>query len=450
MSNIGMYSALSGLTAQQAAMNAISQDIANVNTPGYTRTRTDMASVVGGGILDSGSGVTVVSITQLRDALLTARANTAAGDAAQAQVASDGLNNIQSIVGENGTNGLASAMDAFWSSWDTLANNPAMSGGEQSILANAGSLTQALNSRATQLAAAQTNTLGQVGTDLAQVNVTLGQIASLNNQITGLGPHNANANSLIDQRGQLLTALAGMAGTTSRNESDGSVSVMSGGMRLVQGNVSDTLSLSTTQPGVILSSLAKEPVPLNGGTIGGLATLARTTIPSYQAQLDSVAVSLANTVNGQLAAGYTATGTSGATLPMFASNTASSPVTAMTIMVNPALSSTTGQLALSSASDGSDVKNAQIMAELGSSLTGPDATYRNLIGKLGLDASGAAAASAGADALSSAASSASDSVSGVNLDEELAQMLQYQQAYQAAAKTLTAINTTMQSLLAAV
>jgi flagellar hook-associated protein 1 FlgK len=197
-----------------------------------------------------------------------------------------------------------------------------------------------------------------------------------------------------------------------------------------------------------MSSLAKESVPLNGGTIGGLATLARTTIPAYQAQLDSVATSLASTVNGQLASGYTASGVSGSTLPMFSATTG--PVSAATITVNTALSSGSGQLALSSAADGSDTRNAQVMAELGSSSSGPDAVYRAAIGQLGLESAGAKAASATADAQKVSATGASDSVSGVNLDEELANMLQFQQAYQAAAKTLTTLNTTVQSLLAAV
>ncbi|BEP14243.1 flagellar hook-associated protein FlgK [Acidothermaceae bacterium B102] len=448
MSSIGMYAALSGLSAQQAAMNAASQDIANVNTPGYTRTRANMVSVVGGGVLDTGSGVTISSIGQLRDAFLTANANQATADQGQAQATSDGLGQVQGIFSENGTTGLASQMDAFWSSWDTIANNPSLAGGEQTVMAQASTLAQSLNSKSNQLVAAQSNALGQVSSNLATVNQTLSKIADLNTQIVSLGANNANANSLIDQRGQLLTSLSGLAGTTSRQESDGSMTVMSGGMRLVQGNVSDTLTLSSTQPGVILSSLAKEPVPLTGGTIGGEATLARTTIPTYQAQLDSVAASLATTVNAQLASGYTTTGTSGATLPMFTST--GGPITAATIAVNPTLTSATGQLAISSSATGTDVKNAQAMAELGSSQSGPDALYRTVIGKLGLDASGATAAAASATATQTAANAASDSISGVNLDEELANMLQYQQAYQAAAKTLTTLNTTIQSLLAAV
>jgi flagellar hook-associated protein 1 FlgK len=447
MSSIGMYTALSGLAAAQAAMNAASQDISNVNTPGYTRTRANLQTVRGGGVLDTGSGVTVTNIQQLRDAYLTASANSATADSAKAQVSSDGLANIENILGESGTDGLGSQLDAFWSSWDTLANNPSLSGGEQMVLSQAGSMAQTLNSKSNQLLGAQNQALGEITSDLGQVNQTLTQIASLNNQITSLGANNANANGLIDQRGQLLTTLSGMAGTTARYETDGSVTVLSGGMRLVQGSVSDTLSLSTTQPGVIMSSLAKESVPLNGGTIGGLATLARTTIPAYQAQLDSVAVSLASTVNGQLAAGYTASGVSGATLPMF---TSTLPMSAATISVNTGLTATTGQLALSSAADGSDVKNAQAMAELSSSSSGPDAVYRSMVGKLGLESSGAKASSATADAMKTSANAASDSISGVNLDEELANMLQYQQAYQAAAKTLTTLNATIQSLLQAV
>jgi flagellar hook-associated protein 1 FlgK len=448
MSNIGMYAALSGLTAQQAAMNAASQDIANVNTPGYTRTRANMVTVVGGGVLESGSGVQVTSIGQLRDAFLTANANQAAANQSQAQTTSDGLSQVQGIFAENGTSGLASQMDAFWSSWDTIANNPSLAGGEQTVMAQASSLAQSLNSKSGQLAAAQQNALGQVSTDLGTVNQMLAKVADLNTQIVSLGANNANANSLIDQRGQLLTSLSSLAGTTSRTEPDDSMTVLAGGMRLVQNAVSDTLSLSPTQPGVILSSLAKEPVTLTGGNIGALATLAGTTIPSYQAQLDSVATSLATTVNSQLAAGYTAAGTSGATLPMFTST--GGPLTATTITVNPTLKATTGQLAISASATGTDVKNAQAIAELGSTQTGPDALYRSVIGRLGLDASGATAAAASATATQTAANAASDSISGVNLDEELANMLQYQQAYQAAAKTLTTINTTMQALLAAV
>src|SRR5207237_8167109 len=106
MSNIGMYAALSGLTAQQAAMNAASQDIANVNTPGYTRTRANMVSIIGGGVLDTGSGVAVANIGQLRDAFLTANANRATADQGQAQTTSEGLAPLPGIFGATGPSGL--------------------------------------------------------------------------------------------------------------------------------------------------------------------------------------------------------------------------------------------------------------------------------------------------------------------------------------------------------
>ncbi len=186
-----------------------------------------------------------------------------------------------------------------------------------------------------------------------------------------------------------------------------------------------------------------------GGQIGALAQAVNTTIPGYRSQLDAAAAALITAVNTQQAAGVTWTGVGTPSQASAAGQALFSGTGAADVSL--ATGVTGASLAAGSPAGGpADGTNAQAMAELGSSPSGPDTVYRGLVGQVGTDVATATTRSSTAAAVQSQADAQRQSSEGVNLDEELANMTQFQNAYTASAHYLNTVNTTIQTLLAMV
>lgn len=440
MAEIALYTALAGIEAETTAMNAGSNNVSNVNTPGYVREQAQFSAVPSGGVL-------VAGIQQISSGLLAANALSATSSSAAATAYQGLLSTAQSAFPEPGADGLQSQLSSFWSSWDDVANDPSQLASRTQVVNFASNLVSGLNQASANLNSLQQASAAEVGSVTGVVNNLLSQVAALNKAIVAAGPGGAG-NGLVDQRNQLLQSVAGDLGITVRPQNDGSVNVYAGGLVLVQGAVADTLSVSSSGGVVSVNSAhTGGQVPITQGTIGGLLQGINQSIPAYQARLDQVAAALASSVNTQQAAGQTTSGAAGP--PVFVA-TGGGAITAASISVNPAVVADPTLLAAAAAGAGSlDGSNAQAMAELASSTTGPDQTYRIMIGDLGSDVQAATSLASTQAVFSQQAGAANQAVSGVNTDEEMVQMLSYQHGYEAAAKIITAVNSTLQSLLAA-
>ena len=441
MAEVGLYTALSGIEAETTAMDATSNNVANVNTAGYIREQPQLSAVPTGGVL-------VAGISQVTSSLQSANALSATSSSAAASAYQTLLSTAQSAFPEPSSEGLQTQLSSFWSSWDQVANDPSQLASRTQVVNYASNLVSGLNQASANLRSLQQSSSAQVSSVTAEVNNLLSQVAALNKAVVAAGPGGAG-NGLVDQRNQLLNSLAGDIGITVRPQSDGSVSVYAGGLALVQGVVADSLSVSSSGGIVsVISAHTGGAVPITQGTIGGLLQGIDQSIPTYQARLDQVAATLATTVNNQQAAGQTASGASGP--PLFVA-TAGGAVTAASISVNPAVAADPTLLAAAAPGAGPlDGSNAQAMAELANSPTGPDQSYRIMIGNLGSDVQAATSLASTQAVFSQQATAANQAVSGVNTDEEMVKMLSYQQGYQAAAKVITTINNTLQTLMAAV
>ncbi|HET6964767.1 MAG TPA: flagellar hook-associated protein FlgK [Acidimicrobiales bacterium] len=441
MGEVGLYTALSGIDAETTAMDATSNNVANANTAGYVREQAQFATVPNGGVL-------VAGIQQVTSQLQQANALSATSSSAASSAYKSLLSTAQSAFPEPGVDGLQSQLSSFWSSWDDVANNPSQLASRTQVVNFATNLASGLNQAAANLSQIQQSSAAQVSSVTAEVNNVLSQIAALNKSAVAAGSNGAG-NGLVDQRNALLNSLAGDIGITVRPQSDGSVNVYAGGLILVQGATADSLSVSSSAGTVsVISAHTGTTVPITQGTVGGLLQGINQSIPAYQARLDQVAAALATTVNTQLAAGQTAGGASGP--PLFVS-TGGGAVTAASISVNPAVTADPTLLAAAAAGAGPlDGSNAQALAELASSPTGPDQSYRIMIGDLGSDVQAATSLASTQAVFSQQATAANQAVSGVNTDEEMVNMLRYQHGYEAAAKVITTLSRTLDSLLAAV
>ncbi len=429
-------------------MDAVAENLANVNSAGYLSERAQITASPSGDSTGIGSGAEVLGISQATDAVLSANSLAASATSANLSALQQSLSTIQAIFPEPGPNGLSSQLSTFWSSWDAVAANPSAVAPRTEVVNQAQNLTATLNQQAAQLRQTAANTNTAIATTVSHVNSLLGQVASLNQSIVSTIAAGSRPNTLIDQRNNLLNQLGQAIGITSRAQPNGSVNLYIGGMAVVQGNAAD--SLSVNQGGVptttsIVSVSSNTQVQVSGGTVAGLMAVVNTTLPGFQAQLDKVAQVLVGTVNAQLGAGYDAAGAPGTANPLFTGTGAGNIGVNTAVSANPALLAGASH-ATNGANDGS---NAQALAELGSSPTGPDQIYRTFITDLGSQVQSATSQSHAQTSLAQSLQATLQSVTGVNIDQQTVEMLGFQQAYQASAKVISTVTAMMQSLLAA-
>ncbi len=476
MSNMGMYIALTGIQADQAGMASVSNDLANVNTPDYQRQRVNLSALGTGPV---GNGVEVQSIQGVSSSILDTQAMATGASAAFSSAQATVLSTAQSAFPEPSSAGIQAQLSSFWSSWDTLGNNPSNPAARQGVIEAAQLVSTSFDSASQKLLAQSQSVQSQIKTTVQNDQKLLSQVAQMNQSIP-TAEATGNAAPLIDQRNQIVAQLASDLGVTTRTHQNGAMTVYLGGMSLVQdANVAKVSSNSAGQVAVYAGSGGTQLMGTvaAGGTVGGLAA-GLANISNFQTQLGSVASDVANVVNSQLTAPgkayyYTQSGTTytahqgtyrlfnfaGGTAGTQFSLTLNSAVVANPTLIAAAGSSTTGP---------NDGTNAQAMAELATTPTNtgpsgavyaggpqagqlaPDGNYQIFIGALGSDVSSAQAASTAAANQAQAATAAQQAVSGVDPNAEMARMLSFQNAYQASAKVLATINNTLQSLMAAV
>lgn len=424
---MGLQTALRGLLAEQEAIDTAGHNIANANTPGFSRQQAVLsgtsplvipdASMNNGSGAQLGTGVDVTAISRIRDQFLDIQyraQNTSLGDATQRSTAMD---QVQLAFAEPSDHGLASQVGAFWSAWSDLANAPESPAARQALVDQAQTMTQTFNAIRGQL----TTVASQAGQQYATLTGATGTVQSYANQIAQLNGEISQAqlvgqspNDLMDRRDQLLDQLSQL----------GSVSVSDPGNGLLVVKFGDAASplvngTNVTWPQSLTSA--------TGGQLGALLTLTGTgagSVASYSAALDNVAGQLISSVNAL----HTAT-------PFFSGTDAATIAVAVT--PNQVQTTTTGQ------PGANDV--AVAIANLRG---GPaDQAYAALVAQIGSDVGAVKANEASAQTLTAAVNNRRQSVSGVSLDEEMTNLITFQRGYQASARTLTTVDELLDTLI---
>src|SRR5438105_3071723 len=297
---VSLQTALSGLRASQARMNTIGHNLANVDTPGYTRQIVDLteASPYQSPMGWIGAGVDVTGITRARDAFLDARVRTTSDTQAGFQTRADLLQRTETVLGEP-SQGISGPLAAVWSAFESAASTPSDSGARTAALSALGNLT----TRIRQVSSGWSQVAGDVKQSLSasvtDVNDKLAQLAKLN-EVIGAASSSGSPNDLLDQRDQLIDQLASEAGATAILSPDGTARVVIGGLSVVNGSSSTPLTLRSDGTIAGPSGLTVQP----GGKIGGYQSFLATDLPGYQAQLDGFVRDLATALNAQHAAGF--------------------------------------------------------------------------------------------------------------------------------------------------
>lgn len=319
---------LSALRAAQTGLATTGHNLANVNTPGFSRQQTVLTPsnglVSGAGYV--GQGVTVSSVRRVYSDFLTQslRDTTASSQSANSYAAEIGR--VDSYLADSSSS-LSSAADTFFAAMQSVANNPADSASRQTLLSTSRTLAARFNDLSTRLQAQGADVNQQITDSVASVNTLAQQVATLNRSILtdGRDPSNNQIpNDLLDQRDALVQQISGLIGATSLAQSDGTVSLFVGnGQPLVIGGTANPL---TTVPDDQDASKQQLAIALNnqpqhvstaqvtGGTIGGLFKFRDTVLNTATNTLGQISIGLGAALNAQNKLGQDASGNLGGAL----------------------------------------------------------------------------------------------------------------------------------------
>ena len=450
-----MNNALSGALASQLALSATSQNIANLQTKGYTR-QAAMLSAVGADASGKavGNGVQVSSLIRFSDGYKSQqmwRANAETGRFSQTQPY---LTQLERVMGDD-TASLSSAVDQFFSSLNAVAGDNATSTPlRQQVLTSSSLLAQRFNSLNNVFNAQLQSVSQQRSAIVDSANANIGKIAALNTRISQANAVGAPTSNLIDARDLAIDELAGQVGLEVSEQPGGVRDIsLKTGQALVIGSVAGKLTATggIVDQGFTLdfasTTFALDATRL-GGQLGGLTVYEKDTLRPMQQGVADVARQLADKVNAQMAAGFAMDGTPGKPLFVF------TPGTTNMLQVTAGLEPT--GLAFSGDGTEGDTGNLQKLVAINGqtvTVTGlgtvllSDADTQ-LVGKLGVLSQQNQADLATAQTMRTHALDDWQTTSGVNQDEEAVNLVEYQNMYQANMKVMSVANALFDATLA--
>ena len=438
--NTALLNAMSGLNASQGALDATSNNIANVNTPGYTREEPllgeNQETQTGDEI--SGGGVQLLGLQSIRDELLNLQINQQTSLQGAANTESSSLGQVQTLFNPTGTD-IASTLSSFSSSLVELSGNATSTSAQQAVLSAGQNLATAFNTTASGLTSAQTAASEQVPETLSQINSLTAQIAQLNGQLSQV-PTIDDGGTTQDQLDQAVQQLAGLTNISVTQTNNGETITTGSGTPLVEGNQSFNLQSAPGANGqaVVEDSNGNDITSsITGGTLGGSLTIANQTIPGILTQLNTLASQFATEFNTAQSEGTDSNGNAGAAFFTGTTNLNSAAADISVALTSPS------QIAVNSdGATGGSGNVANLSAALTSDLpSGQSAAggFASIVFNVGTAASNASTQSTAIGDNLTQLTDLQGSVSAVNIDEETTNLLRYQTAYEAASRVVSTV-----------
>lgn len=421
--------ARSGTKAARAALDVTAQNIANAGTAGYVRRTVQMEEVAATSAFNrdvSFSGVRLDRIVRNADAFRQAEVRRTGADTARANAEVAGLENIESAVEEAQ---LYPAIVQFEASLQQLAADPVDPSLRAALIEDARTMTRAFNIASSSLQAVGEGLRFEAADNVTQVNKLASELADLNQRLARSADAGGNRAALLDRRDLLLEQLSGYVDIGATIAPDQTVEVRLGGtsgLPLVSGGTAGTLAMNTATDGTLSFALDGTAATPAAGSLAGKAQ-ALNRLASVSTDLDSLATSLAATVNAAQAAGLALDGSAG------------QPIFSATGAADIALAFDNGNLiATAPAGAGAGSRDQSNLAALRSALgsTNPAGAMDGLIFGISSAVQSASTTRDTLETIAGTARVALQTQSGVDLDQEAVNLLRYQQAFQASGRAI--------------
>jgi flagellar hook-associated protein 1 FlgK len=442
------------LDVYQQALNVVQNNVGNSSTPGYARQSLnleaqplDVASGLAGGVAAAG-------LDSSRDQYAEEQVQRQTQALGRYTAQAEATGTLQSLFDASGSSGVPAALSALYQSFSAWSVTPSDTTARQAVLdsaANVASSVQALSGGLSQNAQQLDTSIASTAT---QINTIAAQIQAYNvqrlNETTPDPGTDAQLHSALDNLSQLTNF-------STVTQADGTVTVLlGGGSPLVMGRQQFQLSTASSQAGAqVLDSQGNDITSqITGGQLGGMLDVRNRVLGSMQSTLNQFTTVLADTVNQTLQSGTVSSGSGAAAgTALFTYDNSTPDGAAATLAVNPAI--TPSQLAPVDASGNANGNANQLAALENSPLTqlgGMSLTqyFGQLAGSIGGENQTATDNQQSQQQVVSQATTLVNQVSGVSLDEEATNLLQFQRAYQAAAQVITTVNNLCDSVLALV
>ena len=434
------------LLSHQTAINLTGTNIANANTPGYSRQRAAFSTLV--------QSVEIAGIERIYDQFLGVQINEQANDLGDSEAKKDALGRIEMIFNETDGGGINELLNQFWSAWEDLSANPSGQAERLTLVSVSQSLTSMFRSYSNELLSAQDDANTRIPVLVNQVNDYASDIADINARILQAGTEDTDEpglNSLRDKRANLLSELAEIVDFHSVKDSKDSISVfLSNGMPLVEGGQTWELDVVTETAfhnvvfkdatDVVINDFIKK------GKLAALLEVRDTTAKGYMDSLDDLAATLVEKVNDQHILGYDMNQNLG---KAFFDDTKTE---AKNIEVSGLIIADINKIAASETVNG-DGGNAVSMNIIKDDLTMDDGKstfssyYSSLVAQVGQDVAYVNRSFDHHTNLMGQLTNRREGISGVSIDEEMMNLIRYQTGYNASARLFVAAQELADTLL---
>lgn len=448
----------SALRANGLGIKLAGQNIANVNTPGYTKQDVELSATPGydSHFPTAGAGVSVDGIRSFRDQFVESRLLTETGISGRLTAQRDALSSVETVFSAAGSADINSAITSFFGSFRDLETNPTSLPFRQAAIDSGQRLGDAFSSTRSSLVDIRDGIDKQLRSTVDDVNKLSSKVAALNAQI-GVAQNGGGGSlsELLDQRGEAVRSLVELTGGRVTTNEDSSVTVSLGdGKPLVLADRAFSLKTVSTPPsGLADIRLNGQPAVINNGRLKGLQDAITETNKSITG-LDDLAASIASRVNTAHSSGSDLDGNSGTAF--FEVPAGGAPITAANLKVSSAIKANPRLIV--TAASGAGNGDATVARQIAGLLTDKSSTagsktgsFTSIYGSIVSDAG--EAVSSTADSLSiqqvilSQTIEQREAASGVSLDEEAVNLLRYQRAFEAAARFLKVADEVTQTII---
>ena len=466
------------LLTNQKSIEIVGNTIANVNTPGYSRQTAVLTEIpsVSFGDFFVGQGVTVSNVSRDYSSFITKQLQEKTVDFGEETGRSAPMTELQRTFSVSEDN-LSANITKFFDAWQQLAANPSGQVERDTVLQQGQLLGAAFEDTNTSMDSIVTNLNNQIVAGVDDLNAKLTQLAKLNDRISQVEISGQTENAARDQRDILVKDLSEQLGAQTYTDNRGMVNLqLPGGLPLVLGN--QAMSIKTVTNGADLKlqvQVSGSTLDISndnlGGEFKGMVDVRDNVISGLRSQLDTLAVDLTKAVNDVHSQGYYTDPATGLAVPphiidpvtgktdqggLFFNNLAGPPTTAnasrhvVVAITDTRLVAASGK---NTAAAG-DNQNALLIAQLGNThkVSGTtdtfDGYYSQMVSDVGIEANRNNLALTGAKDATTQLQNLRDGYSGVSLEEEMINLMQYQRGFQSSAKFLASVDEMMTSLLA--
>ncbi len=452
-----LHAGKSAILAQQKGIEVTGQNITNVNTPGYTRQRLNLTTAIPipSSAGSMGTGVEAKGIERVYDSFLGAQINQEEQDLGRWEARKNALDMTEIVFNEAAGKGLNEVMGEFWNAWQDLANDPSGQVQRVMLLGKSEDLTYQFQQVHNALSSNSSSLDAQVAGAVDDINFNAAKIADYNQKIVEVEASGDHANDYRDARDMALKELSSLIDTTTFEQKDGSITIKLGdGRNLVDGSRSSKLATLVNDAGhkdVCWASLPTRSIndSISSGKLKGLMETRDVIIPGYMSSLEDLTEAIKTQVNTLHAGGFGLDGSTG-------KNFFTGSLAGGDFSVNSSIAEDSDRIAAAQTVDGlpGDNSNALAIADLqtttvsiGDADTTFDDYYDAIVSHVGADVQQADVRFESQSEMATYLDNYRESISGVSLDEEMVNLIQYQRAYESAAKLISVADELLSTLI---